>query len=185
MPTERIAKALLLGLPVKICVSLLALAALFLHVFMKNDRVDGTAALLLVIGVLPWLAELLNTLELPGGWKVSFRDIKREQTEQRQQLEQLQLAVRLLLTEHELRHLRELASKNPMPLHRGDWTNRNYEMELRRLRALGLIKGSVGEYFRAGDDAHKHLQITEEGIKYLQARAEQEIQVQPNETHSD
>jgi hypothetical protein len=75
MPTERMAKAFFLGLPVKICVSLLALAALFVHVFMKNDRVDSTAALLLVIAALPWLAELLNTLELPGGWKVSFRDI--------------------------------------------------------------------------------------------------------------
>jgi hypothetical protein len=185
MPWEKAEKALVLGLPVKVCVSLLALAALFLHVFMKNDRVDGTAALLLVIGVLPWLAELLDTLELPGGWKVNFRDIKKEQTEQRQQLEQLQLAVRLLLTEHELRHLRELASKNPMPLHRGDWTNRNYETELRRLRALGLIRGSVGDYFRAGDDAHKHLQITEEGVKYLQARTDQEAQVQPDEPRSN
>jgi hypothetical protein len=166
-------------------VSLLALSALFFHVFMKNDRVDSTAALLLVIGALPWLAELLNTLELPGGWKVSFRDIKREQTEQREQLEQLQLAVRLLLTEHELRHLRELASQNPLPLHRGDWTNKNYEMELRRLRALGLIEGSVGDYFRVGDDAHKHLRITQEGIKYLQARADQEAQVQPDEPHSN
>ena len=186
MPTEKAEKTLLLGLPIKICVSLLAFLALFLHVFMKNDRVDGTAALLLTIGILPWLAELLDTLELPGGWKVNFRDIKREQSEQSQRLEQLQLAVRLLLTEDELRHLKELANKDhPLPLHPGDWTNKNYETELRRLRALGLITGSVGAYFRIGDDAHKHLQISEEGIKYLQVRAEQEARVQPDETHSN
>jgi DNA-binding PadR family transcriptional regulator len=73
-----------------------------------------------------------------------------------------------------------------MPLHREDWTTKNktYETELRRLRALGLIKGSVGDYFRAGDDAHKHLQITEDGIKYLRARAEQTTQVAPSEGHS-
>jgi len=86
----------------------------------------------------------------------NFRDIKREQAEQRNQLEQLQLAVRLLLTDHELRHLKELAGTDPLPLHRGDWTNKIYETELRRLRALGLIKGSVGDYFRVGDDAHRH-----------------------------
>jgi hypothetical protein len=185
VPTEKAEKTLLLGLPVKICVSLLALVALYLHVFMRNDRVDGTAALLLAIGILPWLAELLDTLELPGGWKVSFRDIKREQTEQRQQLEQLRLAVRLLLTEPEVRHLKELASNNPLPLDRRAWTNKNYELELRRLRALGLIEGSVGDYFRVGDDAHNHLKITKEGVKYLQARTEQEPQVQADETPSN
>ena len=185
MPKEKAEKTLRLGLPVKICVSLLALVALYLHVFVRNDRVDGTAALLLAIGILPWLAELLDTLELPGGWKVHFRDIKQEQAEQRQQLEQLRLAVRLLLTEHELRHLKELTSKDPLPLHRGDWTNKNYETELRRLKALGLIEGSVGDYFRAGGDAHKHLKVTEEGVKYLQARAEQEAQVQAGEPPSN
>jgi hypothetical protein len=185
MPALKAEKPQLLHLPIKICVSLLVIVALFLHVFMKNDRVDGTAALLLAIGILPWLTELLDTLELPGGWKVNFRDIKREQNEQRQQLDQLQLAVRLLLTEPELLHLRELASDSPLPLHRGDWTNKNYETELRRLRALGLIRGSVGDYFRSGGDAHKYLQITEEGIKYLQARAEQEAQAKSDETNPE
>ena len=173
MPTAKDEKTVRLGLLVKIFVSLLALLALSLHVFMKNDRVDGTAAVLLAIGILPWLADLLDTLELPGGWKFHFRNIEAEQAKQRDQLEQLQLAVRLLLTDNELRHLRELAGTDPLPLHR-DWTNKIYETELRRLRALGLIEGSVGDYFRIGDDAHKHLQITEEGIKYLQARTDQE-----------
>jgi hypothetical protein len=187
MPTEKVdGKKALIGLPVKISVSLVAVIALLVHVFTKIDRFDGTAAGLLAIAVLPWLADLLDTLELPGGWKVNFRNIKREQMEQRMQLEQLQLAVRLLLTDAELLHLKNLAGVAPMPLHREDWTTKNktYETELRRLRALGLIKGSVGDYFRAGDDAHKHLQITEDGIKYLRARAEQTTQVAPSEGHS-
>lgn len=174
MSRDKGEKTVLPGLFVKIFVSLLALIALSMHVVLKNDKVDGTAAALLAIGILPWLADLLDTLELPGGWKFHFRNIEAEQAKQRDQLEQLQLAVRLLLTNSELRHLRELAGTNPLPLHREDWTNKIYETELRRLRALGLIKGSVGDYFRVGDDAHKHLQITEEGIKYLQARAEQD-----------
>jgi hypothetical protein len=96
MPTEKVeGKKALIGLPVKISVSLVAVIALLVHVFTKIDRFDGTATGLLAIAVLPWLADLLDTLELPGGWKVNFRNIKREQMEQRMQLEQLQLAVRL------------------------------------------------------------------------------------------
>ena len=185
MPTDKAEKTVLLGLLVKIFVSLLALLALYVHVFMKNDRFDGTAAALLAIGILPWLANLLDTLELPGGWKFHFRNIEAEQAIQRNQLAQLQLAVRVLLTDNELRHLKELAGTNPLPLHRGDSTNKIYETELRKLRALGLIKGSVGDYFRTGDDAHKHLQITEDGIKYLQARAEQDARVRPAESSSN
>ena len=44
---------------------------------------------------------------------------------------------------------------------------------MRRLKALGLIEGSVGEFLRKGDDARAHLKITNEGTKYLEFRAEQ------------
>lgn len=59
-----------------------------------------------------------------------------------------------------------------MPLHR-DYTTPMYEKELRRLKALGLIEGSVGTFMHNGDDAHKYLEITKEGIKYLEVRAEE------------
>jgi hypothetical protein len=48
-----------------------------------------------------------------------------------------------------------------------------YERELRRLKALGLIEGSVGTFMRKGDDAHKYLLVTREGIKYLEFRADE------------
>jgi hypothetical protein len=34
----------------------------------------------------------------------------------------------------------------PLPLHKVDWTNKIYETEIRRLRALGLIQESVCDY---------------------------------------
>ena len=172
MSGDKAAQALPLRLPVKVCVSLFTLVILCIHIFGKNARVDGTAALLLAIAILPWLADLLDTLELPGGWKLHFRDLEKEQANQRKQLEQLQLAIRLLLTDDEMNHLKNLAGGAPMPLHR-DYTTPNYEKELRRLKALGLIEGSVGDFFRKGDDARRHLKITQEGKRYLQFRAEQ------------
>jgi hypothetical protein len=169
---NRKSKVVPLRLPVKICASLFAVLVLGLHVFGKNDRVDGTAALLLAIAILPWLSDLLDTLELPGGWKLHFRDIEEEQAKQRKQLEQLQLATRLLLTDAEMKHLKNFAGTGAMPLHR-DYTTQFYEKELRRLKALGLIEGSVGDFFRRGDDARAHLKITKEGRQYLEFRAEQ------------
>ncbi len=172
MSNDNVQKTVSLRLPVKLLVSLFALFILFLHVFAKNDRVDGTAALLLAIAILPWLSDLLDTLELPGGWKFHFRNIEEEQTKQRKELEQLQLALRLLLTDAELQHLKSLVGTAPIPLHR-DYTTPMYEKELRRLKALGLIEGSVGTFIRNGDDAHKYLAITKEGLKYLEYRAEE------------
>ena len=128
--------------------------------------------MLLAIAILPWLSDLLDTLELPGGWKFHFRNIAEEQTNQRRQLGQLALAFRLLLTDAELRHLKNLVGTAPMPLHR-DYTTPMYERELRRLKALGLIEGSVGTFMRNGDDAHKYLLVTRERIKYLEFRAEE------------
>ena len=170
--SDKTGKVVPLRLPVKICVSLFAVFVLGLHLFWKNDRVDGTAALLLAVAILPWLSDLLDTLELPGGWKLHFRNLEEEQTKQRRQLEQLQLATRLLLTDAEMQHLKRFAGAAPMPLHR-DYTTPFYEKELRRLKALGLIEGSVGDFLRKGDDARAHLKITLEGAKYLEFRAEQ------------
>src|SRR5215475_12425402 len=102
MPNEQEQKHLSLRLRVKLAVSILILSVLGLHLFLKTDRVDGAAALLLGLAILPWLSDLLDTLELPGGWKFHFRNIAEEQTKQRRQLEQLALAFRLLLTDAEL-----------------------------------------------------------------------------------
>lgn len=85
MPNDKEQKTLSLRLPVKVFVTLFTLFVLFLHVFSKNDRVDGTAALLLAMAILPWPSDLLDTLELPGGWKFHFRNIAEEQTKQRKQ----------------------------------------------------------------------------------------------------
>src|SRR6516164_7668603 len=172
MPNEQEHKQVSLPLRVKLTVSLAILLVFCLHLFLKTDLVDGTAALLLAVAILPWLSDLLDTLELPGGWKLHFRNLEEEQTKQRRQLEQLQLATRLLLTDAEMQHLKRFAGAAPMPLHR-DYTTPFYEKELRRLKALGLIEGSVGDFLRKGDDARAHLKITLEGAKYLEFRAEQ------------
>lgn len=60
-------------------ISLLAVLAAVFHVIWPGARIDGTTALLLAIALIPWLGELLESIELPGGLKVKYREIARRQ----------------------------------------------------------------------------------------------------------
>jgi hypothetical protein len=39
--------------------------------------IDAVALALIVIAILPWLAPLVKSLELPGGWKVEFQELQK------------------------------------------------------------------------------------------------------------
>jgi hypothetical protein len=52
------------------------LLAAGLHVFHPAVTIDTTALVLIALGLLPWLAPLVTTMELPGGFKVTFRDLE-------------------------------------------------------------------------------------------------------------
>lgn len=62
-------------------ISLVAVLAAIVHVIWPGARIDGTTALLLGIALIPWLGELLESIELPGGVKVKYRDLARRQDE--------------------------------------------------------------------------------------------------------
>ena len=66
-------------------VTVLALGAGGAHLIWPTLKIDAITLLLLVIALLPWLGGLLESLELPGGYKVKYRDLaaKVEQTDQR------------------------------------------------------------------------------------------------------
>lgn len=52
---------------------LLALA----HIIWPQLAIDAIALALVVIAILPWLAPLVKSLELPGGWKVEFQELQK------------------------------------------------------------------------------------------------------------
>jgi hypothetical protein len=47
-----------------------------LHLIMPSLGIDAIFIALLVIAFLPWLMPFLKTLELPGGVKIEFKDVK-------------------------------------------------------------------------------------------------------------
>lgn len=58
-------------------VSLGALLLALSHIIWPQLAIDAIALALIVIAILPWLAPLIKSLELPGGWKVEFQELQK------------------------------------------------------------------------------------------------------------
>ena len=56
---------------ISVIVTVAALALAVLHVIFPSAKIDAVTLVLLAIAVVPWLAPILKTIELPGGWKSS------------------------------------------------------------------------------------------------------------------
>jgi hypothetical protein len=62
----------------KMALSFAAAALLVYHVFRKEIPAGSVTVTLIIAAILPWVSELLKTIEMPGGWKLEFHDLKRE-----------------------------------------------------------------------------------------------------------
>jgi len=67
------------SLVLRIGVTLVILGLAALHVLLPDLRIDGTAIALLALGLVPWLAPLLKSVELPGGVKIELRELEKAQ----------------------------------------------------------------------------------------------------------
>jgi len=179
---ERMESSSLTRLGAKFAVTAIALVVLLLHMVSDRTKLDTAGLVLVCIALLPWLASVISRAELPGGWKVEFQAVKTEQRRQAQEIDALKFLVANFLTEPECRHLEGLASDKPYCARR-DGTTTYFEMELRRLRALGFIQGlpdhGVRSLLRAISDAggkevnvKDHFEITARGRDYLRLRTE-------------
>jgi hypothetical protein len=64
-------------------ISLGALLLVLAHIVWPILAIDFIALGLIVIAILPWLAPLVKSLELPGGWKVEFAEISKQIIEEK------------------------------------------------------------------------------------------------------
>ena len=63
---------------VSIFITTAALLISAAHLLWPAVQIDAITLGLLVLAVVPWLAPLFKSIELPGGWKVEFQELKRE-----------------------------------------------------------------------------------------------------------
>ena len=55
-------------------ISIVASAGIIIHMIWPNLKIDSITISLLIVAILPWLSMLFEDLEIPGGWKVKFKD---------------------------------------------------------------------------------------------------------------
>lgn len=60
----------------KVGITGIACFLLFVRIFWPELKVDSITLGLLVVGVLPWLSNLIESAKFPGGWEVKFRDLE-------------------------------------------------------------------------------------------------------------
>ncbi len=140
------------------------------------DDIDSTAVVLLVIALTPWLPLFLTRAEMPGGWLLEFRALRRRQEAQHDEIEEIRFLIQTIVTQTELTILQRLSSDDPYRV-RVDDSSPFFAAELNRLRALRLIEGQPGRGIRSllvsdGQDreAKEHFRITSKGKEYLRFR---------------
>jgi len=65
----------------QLIISLLAIIIILVHLIWPSLAIDGITLTLIVVAVIPWLAPLFKSLELPGGWKIEFKDLAKAKVE--------------------------------------------------------------------------------------------------------
>jgi hypothetical protein len=158
---------------VKYAITIASLALVTIKMVVPEVKVDSVTVGLFIVALLPWVSVILESAELPGGWKLKFRELKKQQQEQKHEIDSLKFLVGHFVTEEELKHLSKLSSDNPFPFVNGPETS-FFTTELRRLRSLGLISGHPNKGIRSllkhGGDVKHHFYITDAGKQYLALR---------------
>lgn len=158
---------------IKYAITIASLALITVKIVMPEVTIDSVTVGLFVVALLPWVSVLLESAELPGGWKLKFRELKKQQQEQKHEIDSLKFLVSHFVTEEEFKHLSKLSSDSPFPFVNGPETS-FFATELRRLRSFGLIAGHPNKGIRSllkhGGDVKHHFYITDAGKQYLALR---------------
>lgn len=151
-------------------------------------NIDAVTLGLLVVAVLPWFSDLLQSAKLPGGWEVNFREIKNKQdfiennqqkqsekiNEQEKQIQRLALLMNSFLSQNQLECLRAMAINNVFWFDRNSGVVEQAKEDIRRLFAAGFISRRPGHGFRTLFDQEEpkqnvndHFCITDQGRQFL------------------
>jgi hypothetical protein len=60
----------------KIVISAAAISVIIVRIWKPDLKIDAITFGLIVVAILPWLSELIESAKFPGGWEVKFRDLR-------------------------------------------------------------------------------------------------------------
>jgi len=60
----------------RILISGVAVLLLGVHILVPSFKIDAASIALLILAILPWISSLIESVEFPGGYKVTLRDVQ-------------------------------------------------------------------------------------------------------------
>lgn len=63
----------------KASISIIALVIAIVHSIWPGVTIDSITVAMVVVAIIPWLAPLMKSVELPGGTKIEFREFEKAQ----------------------------------------------------------------------------------------------------------
>jgi hypothetical protein len=61
----------------KVLLSVIAITAIAVRMIWPDIKIDSITLGLIILALLPWFSEIIESAKLPGGWEVKFRDVKK------------------------------------------------------------------------------------------------------------
>lgn len=164
-----------------VILSLTAAGFLIWHLFDPATHVvSGWTITLIVVGFLPWLRTVFESIEFPGGGSLTWRKkVEAEQERQAGDIRALRFLTARFLKEDERIMLQRLASGVTIPV-RSDSSRDTFAMQaLTSLHRSGLIKMKPGtvdaldnQDFRQPSSFNELWDVTVSGREYLDILAE-------------
>ncbi|ALI24474.1 hypothetical protein XA26_06130 [Mycolicibacterium fortuitum] len=156
--------------------ALLSLACLVLLVWHFIDparQIDAWTVTLLVVGFLPWLRYVFESIAFPGGGSIKFRDLEAKQAQQQEQIDALRFVVAYFLPDEELRVLKRFVAPEPYPMDSPEAPE--FYRAKANLHGLGFIEpiaDNWNEEFGKGptDDLKIFFRISDRGREFLRLR---------------
>ena len=107
-------------------------------------KIDSIAVALLVVAAIPWLGEIFESIDLPGGTGIKYRleKVEGRAEDVAGQVAKLGDLLPLVLPDDLFVHLKNLSNHRTRPY----YGNEPLQLNLRRLRGMRLIESLPGKY---------------------------------------
>jgi hypothetical protein len=139
------------------------------HMLYPQFIPDAISVGLILLALVPWLAPMIASIEVPGVGKIVLQEVK----DLRKDVDALQFLLSGFVTDWEYQHLQKLAAPEPFEYKRGPNKDDRFVAEVIRLRDFGLIakriEHSLWDIPLTGD-LKDFVKLTERGETYLRLR---------------
>lgn len=162
------------GLFPRIALSVLAAAAIVVHI-LRPHLLDALTAGLIVLGILPWMAPIIKSVELPGIGKIELNKIERKVEEVKKEVAALRFLISAVVSSWEFVHLQKLANDGEFTYVKGAGHDDRFINEIIRLKDFGLVKPIINYSLYdipLEGNLKKYVELTELGREYLKLRSE-------------